>query len=244
MSEEEIKKAITEKQQYLREEIMNKNYDIDEFSEFMSQYKDNGLNLTNWSLDELKEAVQKFKNKNKNKMQSKEEEEKIIEKGIENIRQSYILNQLEYPDFDSTTNTNNNIISNNININYDNNVINYSNLKNSNLYNNINTELNNKNNNLQYINDQLNKNKPNFSSETNQKEIICSNNNSLANENININVNTNLNVNNKKKDSDFEILDDSNINNYEDCTKEKIQCIQQSKNSLTNRNNLNVVLES
>jgi hypothetical protein len=238
MNEGEIQKEINEKQQYLREEIKNKNYDIDEFSEYMSQYKENGLDLINWSLDELKEAVKKFKNKNK--VQSKEEEEKIIEKGVENIRQSYILNQ--YPDFDSSNTTNNiDINNNNVNINYDYNVINYNNLKNSNLYSSNSNK--NQSNNLQFINDQLNINKPNFNSGSNQKEVNVLNTNEYKNSNNN-NPNNQINANNKLKDSEFEVLDDSNINNYDNSLKEKIECIRQPQNSLTNKDNLNVVLES
>ena len=238
MNEGEIQKEINEKQQYLREEIKNKNYDIDEFSEYMSQYKENGLDLINWSLDELKEAVKKFKNKNK--VQSKEEEEKIIEKGVENIRQSYILNQ--YPDFDSSNTTNNiDINNNNVNINYDYNVINYNNLKNSNLYSSNSNK--NQSNNLQFINDQLNINKPNFISGSNQKEVNVLNTNEYKNSNNN-NPNNQINANNKLKDSEFEVLDDSNINNYDNSLKEKIECIRQPQNSLTNKDNLNVVLES
>ena len=238
MNEGEIQKEINEKQQYLREEIKNKNYDIDEFSEYMSQYKENGLDLINWSLDELKEAVKKFKNKNK--VQSKEEEEKIIEKGVENIRQSYILNQ--YPDFDSSNTTNNiDINNNNVNINYDYNVINYNNLKNSNLYSSNSNK--NQSNNLQFINDQLNINKPNFNSGSNQKEVNVLNTNEYKNSNMN-NSNNQINANNILKDSEFEVLDDSNINNYDNSLKEKIECIRQPQNSLTNKDNLNVVLES
>ena len=50
MDNKEIQEEIIQKQQYLREEIMNKNYDIDEFSEFMSHYKENGTELINWTL--------------------------------------------------------------------------------------------------------------------------------------------------------------------------------------------------
>ena len=35
MDDKEIQQNILQKQQYLREEIMNKSYDIDEFSEYM-----------------------------------------------------------------------------------------------------------------------------------------------------------------------------------------------------------------
>ena len=67
MDDKEIQQNILQKQQYLREEIMNKSYDIDEFSEYMSQYKENGLELINWTFDELKEAVKNFKNRNPQK---------------------------------------------------------------------------------------------------------------------------------------------------------------------------------
>ena len=128
MENKEIQSDIIQKQQYLRDEIMNKNYDIDEFSEFMSQYKENGLDLINWTFDELKDAVFKFKNQNQNQIKSKEEEEKIIEKGVENIRQSYILDEIEFPNLNIIDNNKQNSINNNININYDYNMINYNNL--------------------------------------------------------------------------------------------------------------------
>ena len=44
---------IEQKQQYLREEILDKSYDIDEFSEFMSKYKENGTDLKYWEFSEL-----------------------------------------------------------------------------------------------------------------------------------------------------------------------------------------------
>ena len=63
---------LEQKQQYLRDEIMDKSYDVDEFSEFMSKYKENGTDLENWEFIELKDAVKIFKNKVK-----EEEENKI-----------------------------------------------------------------------------------------------------------------------------------------------------------------------
>ena len=54
---------LEQKQQYLREEILDKSYDPEEFSDFMSKYKENGLDLNNWELIELQEAVRTFKNK-------------------------------------------------------------------------------------------------------------------------------------------------------------------------------------
>ena len=72
----EEKNILEQKQQYLREEILEKSYDIDEFTDFMSNYKENGTDIQNWEFIELKKAVKSFKNQvNENK----------IEKGLEKI---------------------------------------------------------------------------------------------------------------------------------------------------------------
>ena len=217
MDEKEIQNNISQKQQYLRDEIMNQGYDINEFSEFMSEYKENGLDIINWSLDELKEVVKKFKNKDK--VKSKEEEEQLIEKGVENIRQSYILNQIEYPNLDMDNNISSSK-NNNININYDYKVINFNNLKNSNIYDNNNPINNN----------------PNIITQNNPSELI-------QNEQIGDNI-TKTDTN-QKEYSEFEILDDNdNNNNNNENVREKIPCVKQTENSLTKNNNLHVILEA
>ena len=233
MEDKEIQSNINQKQQYLRDEIMNKNYDIDEFSEFMSQYKENGLDLINWTFDELKDAVYKFKNKNK--INSKEQEEQIIEKGIENVRQSYILNQIEYPNLDIDNSDKNSINNNNININYDYKMINYNNLQNNNsiIFNEkkeINKKELNEEENVTNVETQLNKEALNESGNNGICQNEQSNNNSQK-------------ADNKQKDSEFEILDENFIND-DDKIKERIKCIKQSENSLTNKNNLYITLES
>jgi hypothetical protein len=215
MDEKEIQNNISQKQQYLRDEIMNQGYDINEFSEFMSEYKENGLDIINWSLDELKEVVKKFKNKDK--VKSKEEEEQLIEKGVENIRQSYILNQIEYPNLDMDNNISSSK-NNNININYDYKVINFNNLKNSNIYDNNSP-----------INNNLN--------------VIAQNNPSGLIQNEQIGDNINKTDSNQKEYSEFEILDDNDNNNNENI-REKIPCVKQKENSLTKYNNLQVILEA
>ncbi len=215
MDEKEIQDDINQKQQYLRDEIMDKGYDINEFTEFMSEYKENDLDIINWSTNELKEVVNKFKNKDKAK--SKEEEQQIIEKGVENIRQSYILNQVDYPNIDTDNNLKTSI-NNNININYDYNVINYNNLKNSNIYDNNNTINNNPN-------------------------IITQNNPTVMNQNEQFGANIMRTDNNQKDYSEFEILEENDCNNCESI-KERIPCLKQKENFLTNKNNLEVVLES
>ena len=238
----QIEKDITKKQQYLREEILNKNYDIDEFSEFMSQFKENGLDLVNWTLDELKNAVTLFKNK----PNSKEEEQKEIEKGVENIRQSFLLNQDEYPDLDKSNNSKDN--NNCININYDYNVINYKNIKNSNdnIYysNENNNNLIEKNNNISQKDNHIIEKENNSNTIKDNHDINSSIiNKELLNDRDN-NANRNPNKENKSKAfSEFEIVDETSFNN-EEIPLEKIPCIKQSQNSLTNNNNLYAELDS
>ena len=85
---EENNKEIEEKQKYLGEEIKNKNYDTEQFSDYISQLKENGTDLNNWTFDELKNVVSTFKNKvNSNQLINEEN----IEKEVENVRNSFIL---------------------------------------------------------------------------------------------------------------------------------------------------------
>ena len=70
------------------EEIKNKNYDTEQFSDYISQLKENGTDLNNWTFDELKNVVSTFKNKvNSNQLINEEN----IEKEVENVRNSFIL---------------------------------------------------------------------------------------------------------------------------------------------------------
>ena len=69
---------IEYKQNYLRTEIIEKQYDPEEFSKFLSEEKgETGLDLNNWTFEELKNAVSKFKtikeNLKKNEINQKEE---------------------------------------------------------------------------------------------------------------------------------------------------------------------------
>ena len=85
---EENNNEIEEKQKYLVEEIKNKNYDTEQFSDYISQLKENGTDLNNWTFDELKNVVSTFKNKvNSNQLINEEN----IEKEVENVRNSFIL---------------------------------------------------------------------------------------------------------------------------------------------------------
>lgn len=50
----------TDKQQYLFQEIIQKNYDPEQFQEYIFKAKPNGEDLDNWSLSELKSIVTEF----------------------------------------------------------------------------------------------------------------------------------------------------------------------------------------
>jgi len=267
MENNENQQNMEEKQQYLREEILNKNYDIEEFSEFMSQYKENGLDLMNWTFDELKDAVRKFKSNNL--VQTKEDEEKIIEKGIENIRKSYIINEMENQKINSqnnigpnSNNENNNIINNNNKLDFDivddddddidNNIIGNSKLKNSSvLFGEMDLtgeKINNKIN-IQNINNIPNQYIQNINSQTNSINENRNNINYIINQNNQVNENNknNAQVTNERKNAfgEFEILDNPYINNNNNnyINQQLVQCIKQPDNSLTNINDLFVNLE-
>ena len=256
MEEKENQEIIEKKQKYLRDEILSQNYDADEFSEFISQYKENGLDLSNWTFEELKDAVQKFKNKNKG-----EDDEKSIEKEVENIKKSYIINRIE--DLISKPDNNNNLENknNNDNINNNNNgiefdVIDYVDDKNTKERNKIRimnssiriAELDLENEginnivNIQKFSDNPNEGNQNLIKD-NRVNIIENNNKNngetmeLIQNNNNINENNNNNIiqyTNEKKSiyDDFEILDNPYTNNNNNCNNN-------SNNNVNNINNNN-----
>ncbi len=92
------------KQNYLRNEILDAGYDGDDFSEYInSNYNEKGLNVENYTFEELKDCVEKYKksklennpelnnnNENniiqeENNMNFKENNSEENEKKIENI---------------------------------------------------------------------------------------------------------------------------------------------------------------
>ena len=55
---------IDTKQEYLRKEILDSNYDADDFLKFLMNKKDlDEIDLNDWSLAELKQTVEEYKNK-------------------------------------------------------------------------------------------------------------------------------------------------------------------------------------
>jgi hypothetical protein len=98
-----------EKQKYLVAEIIQKNYDVDRFSDYISKLKENGTEINNWDFDELKQVVSNFinqENSNKNN-------ENSIEKEVENVRNSFIICEEEKNKLNNhRSNSNNNINDN------------------------------------------------------------------------------------------------------------------------------------
>ena len=77
---------LSEKQAYLRENILEKGYDAEEFMKHLQNKKgESSLDLSSWNLDELKEAVNEFTKENKiiedyNPNENENSEENIKEK--------------------------------------------------------------------------------------------------------------------------------------------------------------------
>jgi hypothetical protein len=94
MSEEEIQ----EKQNYLRQNIMDAGYDTQAFVEFLIDKKgEAGADVANWSLPDLKNVVQEFISLNNgngnNNNQQEEEQNEIVEKNEVNNEQNEIKQQ-------------------------------------------------------------------------------------------------------------------------------------------------------
>ena len=65
-----------EKQNYLRENILDKGYDTNEFVDFLKSKKgEEGADVANWTMENLKEVVQEFINKAKNPNENENKEE-------------------------------------------------------------------------------------------------------------------------------------------------------------------------
>ena len=128
-----------EKQNYLRENILEKGYDAEDFVSYLTIKKgEDGVNLNNWSLEELKSLVQEY-------ILAHPQGGNIqINPTIQqNINSTQVQNQLPIQNLNMSMNQNMNIdngINNNLNVGMDNNFIN----------NNINNEIINNNGMIQY----------------------------------------------------------------------------------------------
>ena len=144
-----------EKQNYLRENILDKGYEAEEFVSYLTSKKgEEGVNLNNWSLEELKSVVQEYiknnpinnKIENDNNIQNMPNQMNInMNMNINmqnNLLQNPLLQNMNIPPGMNYPNIllNNGLLDNNMlninNLNIDPNLIN--NLPNTNLNNNIN----------------------------------------------------------------------------------------------------------
>ena len=109
--------SLERKQEFLRNSILESGYDADEFMAFLQEKKgDDGIDLNNWILSELQDAVLEFTSLHQPHLN-----ENFNENLYEN-EQNY--NNLNYND--NNNNNNNNDYNNDNNNNYENNINNYS----------------------------------------------------------------------------------------------------------------------
>ena len=109
-----------EKQNYLRENILNMGYNADEFMQYLSYLKgEDGLDLSNWTFEELKSTVNEFISQKNNSNINPNNNYNNVNKNENNI-----LNKINSI-VSSEINMNNDIYDNNTKIKYENNDYNY-----------------------------------------------------------------------------------------------------------------------
>ena len=167
-----------EKQNYLRENILDKGFDAEDFVLFLTQKKgDEGVDLKNWSLNELKFLVQEYISVHSKITDFQNFNNNPIPPQTETNLQQNITTQNQFIGQTPIINTNQNMTENiNLNLNNNSNLNNYNMGLNIGLNNNINMGLPmnmnmNMNNNL--INNDMNNN-------FNNNDII-QNNNTITN---------------------------------------------------------------
>ena len=98
MSEEEIDKETQQKQNYLRENILDKGYDTNAFIEFLIQKRgEGGDDVANWSLPDLENVVTEFISLNNQNRLIEENQNQINEdiNNHENVNNNIEVNQNE-----------------------------------------------------------------------------------------------------------------------------------------------------
>lgn len=117
-----MEEDIQNKQAYLRENVLEKGYDADEFMEYLQEKKgENGLDLNTWTMKELTKAVSDFIN-NKDKENEQEEEINTNMNKIEEVDEENITSQRESMNINENNNTNNIIKTDEEVINTNNNI--------------------------------------------------------------------------------------------------------------------------
>ena len=87
---------LSKKQTYLRENILEKGYDAEDFMKLLQNKKgEQSLDLSCWSLDELKEAVKEFIKDNKAIIEDYEADEEKNSNEINNNNNSNVIFSLE-----------------------------------------------------------------------------------------------------------------------------------------------------
>ena len=87
---------LSKKQTYLRENILEKGYDAEDFMKLLQNKKgEQSLDLSCWSLDELKEAVKEFIKDNKDIIEDYEADEEKNSNEINNNNNSNVVFSLE-----------------------------------------------------------------------------------------------------------------------------------------------------
>ena len=72
---EQLDSNILKKQELLKIEIIQKNYDKDLFLEYCISRKENGDDLNNWTIEELENTISLFKESQMKENQNKKEKE-------------------------------------------------------------------------------------------------------------------------------------------------------------------------
>ena len=236
-----------EKQQYLKENIIDNGYDADDFVSFLGDKKgieiEEGIDLNNFSLDEIKSLVQDYITIKSTEGQQKIE---VNTQNIPQMQNNYqqniystnplnSANPLETPIMStnpletplSNANQNMNMIynnnMNNLNSNYNNMYANQNNM--NNMY------INTNNNNSEIFNPNM-PNNSNNNSEIFNPNMANNSNNNLNNFNMGMNIGMNINMNNNLTiNNNININGNNNINNISQNTINNNMNIQ---NNFTN----------
>ncbi len=236
-----------EKQQYLKENIIDNGYDADDFVSFLGDKKgieiEEGIDLNNFSLDEIKSLVQDYITIKSTEGQQKIE---VNTQNIPQMQNNYqqniystnplnSANPLETPIMStnpletplSNANQNMNMIynnnMNNLNSNYNNMYANQNNM--NNMY------INTNNNNSEIFNPNM-PNNSNNNSEIFNPNMPNKSNNNLNNFNMGMNIGMNINMNNNLTiNNNININGNNNINNISQNTINNNMNIQ---NNFTN----------
>ena len=99
---------LQSKQAYLRENVLEMGYDADEFMTFLQTKKgENGLDLNNWSMNELITVVDEFVNNKKVKSNPQPEQNEVKEEKIQEANQEYNNNENNIDEKENNINNNN-----------------------------------------------------------------------------------------------------------------------------------------